>query len=82
MFEDLQTAHHVAPHALKGVFELAVARMGRGLGLQLPRLKGLVAGGRVDAINPAIAGLIRGNGSTAPMVGRCSRIGSTASATG
>jgi len=65
MFEDLQTAHHVAPHAFKGVLELAVARMGRGIGLQLPRLKSLVAGGRVDAINPAIAGLIRGNGELA-----------------
>jgi uncharacterized heparinase superfamily protein len=65
MFQDLQTGHHVAPHALKGVLELAVARLGSGIGLKLPRLKGLVAGGRVDAINPAIAGLIRGNGELA-----------------
>ena len=65
MFQDLQTGHHVAPHALKGVLELAVARLGRGIGLKLPRLKGLVAGGRVDAINPTIAGLIRGNAELA-----------------
>src|SRR5262245_43393994 len=64
MFQDLQTAHQVAPHALKGVLELAVARVGRGIGFRLPRLKGLV-GGRPEGINPAIAGLIRGNGELA-----------------
>ena len=65
MFQDLQTAHQVAPHALKGVIELALARVGSGMGLRLPRLKGLVAGGRPEGINPAIAGLIRGNGELA-----------------
>ena len=65
MFQDLQTAHQVAPHALKGVLELAVARVGRGIGLGLPRLKGLVVGGRAEGINPAIAGLIRGNSELA-----------------
>jgi uncharacterized heparinase superfamily protein len=65
MFQDLQTAHQVAPHALKGVIELAVARVGRGIGFRLPRLKGLVVGGRAEGINPAIAGLIRGNGELA-----------------
>src|SRR5262245_1310500 len=65
MFQDLQTAHRVAPHALKGVLELAVAQVGRGMGLRLPRLKGLVVGGRPEGINSAIAGLIRGNGELA-----------------
>src|SRR5262245_59857976 len=65
MFQDLKTAHQVAPHALKGVLELAVARVGRGIGLRLPRLRGLVAGGRPEGINPAIAGLIHGNGELA-----------------